>query len=149
MATSFISKRLRSTEADLEAEPSWIRRQVTSGLQCISRRACVHPIHTIVVIALLASTTYVGLLEGSLLDTARNPRNVAGQVDVDTLLQGSRNLRLGESTAWKWQAEDSWVDSTVSTYPPAPHTPKLPIISVLTNSSQISRSSSLQLTTSR
>jgi len=117
MATSLISKRLRTSEAAPESEPSWIRRQVTSGLQCISRRACIHPIHTIVVIALLASTTYVGLLEGSLLDTARNPRNVAGQVDTETLLQGSRSLRLGESTSWKWQAEESWTDSTVSISP--------------------------------
>lgn len=116
MATSFISKRLRSTEQGQEAEPTWLRRQVTSGLQCISRRACVHPIHTIVVIAILASTTYVGLLEGSLFDAARNPRNIAGQLDAETLLQGSRSLRLGESTSWKWQAEDSWVDSTVSTF---------------------------------
>lgn len=114
MATSFISKKLRSSEGEQEAEPSWIRRQITSGLQSISRRACVHPIHTIVVIALLASTTYVGLLEGSLLDTARNPRNVAGQVDTETLLQGSRSLRLGASTSWKWQAEESWADSSVS-----------------------------------
>lgn len=117
MATSFISKRLRSTEANQEAEPTWLRRQITSGLQCISRRACIHPIHTIVVIAILASTTYVGLLEGSLFDAARNPRNVAGQLDTATLLQGSRSLRLGESTSWKWQAEDSWVDSTVSMPP--------------------------------
>ncbi|KAJ5684346.1 uncharacterized protein N7477_000691 [Penicillium maclennaniae] len=121
MATSLISKRLRSSEADPEAEPSWIRRQVTSGLQCISRRACVHPIHTIVVIALLASTTYVGLLEGSLFDTARNPRNVAGQVDTETLLQGSRSLRLGESTSWKWQAEDTWADLTQVETPAVHH----------------------------
>ncbi|KAJ5996972.1 hypothetical protein N7522_008632 [Penicillium canescens] len=113
MATSFISKRLRSTEEEQEAEPGWLRRQIVSGLQSISRRACVHPIHTIVVIALLASTTYVGLLEGSLLDTVRDPRSVAGQVDTDALLQGSRNLRLGESTSWKWQAEDVWTDSEV------------------------------------
>lgn len=117
MATSLISKRLRSTEETQDVEPSWIRRQITSGLQAISRRACVHPIHTIVVIALLASTTYVGLLEGSLLDT-KNPRNVAGQVDIDALLQGSRSLRLGESTSWKWQAEDTWVNSEVSFPPP-------------------------------
>ncbi|KAJ5805548.1 uncharacterized protein N7503_003150 [Penicillium pulvis] len=110
MATSLISKRLRSTEETQDVEPSWIRRQITSGLQAISRRACVHPIHTIVVIALLASTTYVGLLEGSLLDT-KNPRNVAGQVEIEALLQGSRSLRLGESTSWKWQAEDTWVNS--------------------------------------
>ncbi|KAJ6021897.1 hypothetical protein N7540_007401 [Penicillium herquei] len=110
MATSLISNRLRSREDSQDVEPSWIRRQVTSGLQAISRRACVHPIHTIVVIALLASTTYVGLLEGSLLDTT-NPRDVAGQVDVEALLQGSRSLRLGESTAWKWQTGDIWTDS--------------------------------------
>ncbi|KAJ5094124.1 hypothetical protein N7456_009985 [Penicillium angulare] len=121
MATSLISKRLRSTEDTQDKEPSWIRRQVTSGLQCISRRACVHPIHTIVVIALLASTTYVGLLEGSLLDTTKNPRNVAGQVDVDALLQGSRSLRLGESTSWKWQAEDTWVDSAEVEKPTVNH----------------------------
>ncbi|CAI7639505.1 hypothetical protein PCG10_007623 [Penicillium crustosum] len=111
MATSFISKRLRSTEEERETQPSWIRRQIVSGLQSISRRACVHPIHTLVVIAILASTTYVGLLEGSLLDTSKDPRSVAGQVDADALLQGSRNLRLGESTSWKWQAEDAWTDS--------------------------------------
>ncbi|KAJ5500188.1 Hydroxymethylglutaryl-CoA reductase class I/II substrate-binding [Penicillium expansum] len=111
MATSFISKRLRSTEEERETKPSWIRRQIVSGLQSISRRACIHPIHTLVVIAILASTTYVGLLEGSLLDTSKDPRSVAGQVDADALLQGSRNLRLGESTSWKWQAEDAWTDS--------------------------------------
>lgn len=113
MATTFISKQLRSKEEVQESQPSWLRRQVVSGLQSISRRACVHPIHTLVVIAILASTTYVGLLEGSLLDTSRDSQSVAGQVDTDALLQGSRNLRLGESTSWKWQAEDIWTDSEV------------------------------------
>lgn len=108
MAASFITRKFQpSGKGDDDAEPGWLKRQVTGGLQAISRRACLHPIHTIVVIALLASTTYVGLLEGSLFDTFKNPRNVAGQVDVDTLLLGSRNLRLGENTAWKWQAEDA------------------------------------------
>lgn len=107
MASTFITRKLRPAgQGEGDSEPGWLKRQVTNGLQAISRRACHHPIHTIVVIALLASTTYVGLLEGSLFDTFRNPRNVAGQVDVDTLLLGSRSLRLGENTAWKWQAED-------------------------------------------
>lgn len=120
MATTFISKQLRTKEEVQESRPSWIRRQVVSGLQSISRRACVHPIHTLVVIAILASTTYVGLLEGSLLDTSRDSQSVAGQVDTDALLQGSRNLRLGESTSWKWQAEDLWTDSEVrfNSWPP-------------------------------
>nr|QTW43732.1 HMG-CoA reductase [Aspergillus fumigatus] len=107
MATSLITRKLRSAEATNDVEPGWLKRQVTGVLQSISSHACQHPIHTIVVIALLASTTYVGLLEGSLFDSVRNSRNIAGQVDVDTLLQGSRNLRLGESTSWKWQVEDS------------------------------------------
>ncbi|GFF76665.1 3-hydroxy-3-methylglutaryl-coenzyme A reductase [Aspergillus udagawae] len=106
MATSLITRKLRPAEAKSDAEPGWLKRQVTGILQSISSQACQHPIHTIVVIALLASTTYVGLLEGSLFDSVRNPRNIAGQVDIDTLLQGSRNLRLGESTSWKWQVED-------------------------------------------
>ena len=92
---------------DGNEKPGWLKRQVTGGLQSISHRACVHPIHTIVVIALLASTTYVGLLEGSLFDSIRNPRSTAGQVDVDSLLLGSRDLRLGESTGWKWKAEET------------------------------------------
>ncbi|RAH43985.1 HMG-CoA reductase [Aspergillus brunneoviolaceus CBS 621.78] len=107
MASTLIPRKSRTAEEDRDAEPGWLKRQVTSGLQFISRRACLHPIHTIVVIALLASTTYVGLLEGSLFDSFKNPRNVPGQVDVDTLLRGSRNLRLGESTSWKWQVEDA------------------------------------------
>lgn len=107
MASTLIRRNFRPAEGENETEPSWLKRQITGSLQSISRRACIHPIHTIVVIALLASTTYVGLLEGSLFDSFRNPKNAAGQVDVDSLLLGSRNLRLGESTSWKWQVEDS------------------------------------------
>ncbi|KAB8235064.1 3-hydroxy-3-methylglutaryl-coenzyme A (HMG-CoA) reductase isozyme [Aspergillus alliaceus] len=107
MAATLVPRKWRATNVDGDTEPSWLKRQVTSGLQSISRRACAHPIHTIVVVALLASTTYVGLIEGSIFDSIRNPKNVAGQVDVDTLLQGGRNLRLGESTSWKWQVEDA------------------------------------------
>ncbi|KAL5341260.1 hydroxymethylglutaryl-coenzyme A reductase-domain-containing protein [Aspergillus crustosus] len=107
MASTIIRRNFSTADKGSESEPSWLKRQVTGSLQSISRRACIHPIHTIVVIALLASTTYVGLLEGSLFDSFRNPKNVAGQVDVDSLLLGSRSLRLGESTSWKWQAEDA------------------------------------------
>ncbi|KKK21486.1 hypothetical protein AOCH_006943 [Aspergillus ochraceoroseus] len=107
MASTLIPRKFRTADADKDVQPSWLKRQVTGCLQSISSRACHHPIHTIVVIALLASTTYVGLLEGSLFDSFRNPKNVAGQVDVDSLLLGSRSLRLGESTSWKWQVEDS------------------------------------------
>ncbi|KAL4979676.1 hydroxymethylglutaryl-coenzyme A reductase-domain-containing protein [Aspergillus desertorum] len=107
MASMLIRRKFGTAEGGSEAEPSWLKRQVTGCLQSISRRACIHPIHTIVVIALLASTTYVGLLEGSLFDTFRNSNTGAGHVDVDSLLLGNRSLRLGEGTSWKWQVEDS------------------------------------------
>ena len=110
MASSLIPRKTYPTDAENAPESNWFKRQITGGLQAVARRVCLNPIHTIVVVALLASTTYVGLLEGSLIDTVRNPRNVAGQVDVDTLLQGSRTLRLGESTLWKWQVEDAPTD---------------------------------------
>lgn len=120
MAASFIAEKLRFADTDRDDEPGWLKRQVTSGLQAISRRACLHPIHTIVVIALLASTTYVGLLEGSLFDAVRAPGNVAGQVDVGSLLQGSRNLRLGAHTSWKWKIDgvDAAEDQEVAFFCP-------------------------------
>ncbi|OJJ02418.1 hypothetical protein ASPVEDRAFT_132429 [Aspergillus versicolor CBS 583.65] len=118
MASTLIRRNFPATDGGSEPEPSWLKRQVTGRLQSISRRACIHPIHTIVVIALLASTTYVGLLEGSLFDSFRNPKHAAGQVDVDSLLLGSRSLRLGEDTFWKWQVEES---ATQEEYEAAQH----------------------------
>ena len=107
MAASAIRKKLSFFNTEDDGEPGWLKRQVTNGLQFISRGACHHPIHTIVVVALLASTTYVGLLEGSLFDAIRSRGSGSGLVDVDLLLQGSRNLRLGAPTSWKWQIDDS------------------------------------------
>lgn len=90
-----------------ETEPGWLKKQLTNALQSVSRRACANPIHTIVVIALLASTTYVGLLEGSLFDARLGSRDVAGQLDISSLLKGGRNLRLGERTSWRWQIDEN------------------------------------------
>lgn len=104
MAT-LIPRRFRAASQDEAPAPSWLKTQVTSCLQAISRRACAHPIHTIGAIALLASTTYVGLLEGSIFDALQTGSG-PGQLDPSSLLHGSRNLRLGEQTAWRWQLED-------------------------------------------
>ncbi|KAL1958367.1 hypothetical protein VTO42DRAFT_4468 [Malbranchea cinnamomea] len=89
------------------SEPGWLSRRVTKFLQAASGRACVHPIHTIVVVALLASTTYVGLLDGSLFDSAKGAKNGPGHLDMDSLLKGGRSLRLGEGTGWRWQVDDT------------------------------------------
>lgn len=99
---SLIPRQFRSGSKEETPEPSWLNRKVTNALQSVARRACAHPIHTIGVIALLASTTYVGLLEGSIFDTI----STSGQLDPVPLLHGSRNLRLGEQTSWRWQLED-------------------------------------------
>lgn len=75
----------------------------------MSQRVCMHPIHTIVFVALLASTSYVGLLDGSLLEATGDSKYGPGQVDVQSLLEGGRNLRLSDQTAWRWQAATNGV----------------------------------------
>ncbi|EGC45925.1 HMG-CoA reductase [Histoplasma capsulatum var. duboisii H88] len=108
-----IPKRFRNVNAADSAEAGWLNRRLTTALQKAASRACLHPIHTIVVIALLASTTYVGLLEGSLFDAARDVGAGPGQLDVESLLNGARTLRLGETTGWRWQVgNDAQVEDT-------------------------------------
>lgn len=64
----------------------------------------MHPIHTIVIVVLIASTSYVRLLESNLFQDVGLPIHDPRQVDVDALLQGSRSLRLGDHTSWRWQS---------------------------------------------
>lgn len=101
---SLIPRQFRG-DADDAGEPGWLSRQVTGALQSVSLRACRHPIHTIVAIALLASTTYVGLLDGSLVESSNGAG--AGQVDVASIVGGGRNLHLGQDTQWRWQVDNS------------------------------------------
>lgn len=102
--SSLIPRQFRG-DADDAGEPGWLSRQVTGALQSVSLRACRHPIHTIVAIALLASTTYVGLLDGSLVEPSKGAS--AGQVDVASIVGGGRNLHLGPDTQWRWQVDNS------------------------------------------
>ncbi|OQD63204.1 hypothetical protein PENPOL_c010G03218 [Penicillium polonicum] len=78
-------------------------RAVTTGLQLLSRTACLHPIHTICTIAILASTTYIGVLKDSLFHA---PGNV-GKADWGSLIAGSRNLISSAETGWKWNTFNS------------------------------------------
>ena len=86
------------------SSPGYLNRQITPILQSISRRAFTHPIHTIAIIALVASTSYVGLLEGSIFENTSVASNVAGSTDINSLVESGRWLKTGEETAWKWQA---------------------------------------------
>lgn len=100
--------RIRGASAETAkapARPVWLNNRVTSVLQHVSYRACLHPIHTIVIVAFLASTTYIGLLQSSLFDVVKGAPG--GKADWSSLNAGSQQLRLGPETGWKWEAADS------------------------------------------
>jgi hypothetical protein len=107
--STLLPKSLRTLGATgQEAGPSWLNRKITSNLLSASQQACMHPIHIIVVIALLASTSYVGLLQQSLFESATQTGHARGHVDVDSMLAGGRTLELSRRTSWKWQSEEGF-----------------------------------------
>ncbi|MCJ1350295.1 MAG: 3-hydroxy-3-methylglutaryl-coenzyme A (HMG-CoA) reductase isozyme [Icmadophila ericetorum] len=87
------------------SEPSYLKKKLSPVLEALSQRACTHPIHTIVFVALLASTTYIGLLEGSLFESTAASSDASQSIDLKSLVEGGKRLRLGEATGWKWQAD--------------------------------------------
>ncbi|KAG5920259.1 hypothetical protein E4U42_006259 [Claviceps africana] len=80
------------------APPSRIGKKIAPLLQFLAKAACSHPIHTVVVIAVLASTSYVGLIQDSLL---RGPASL-GKADWSSLVEGSRDLVASPETKWQW-----------------------------------------------
>lgn len=68
---------------------------ITPPLLGISKRACSHPIHTIVFIGLLASTTYVSILENSLFE------GFGGSRDGVVNLGNGRKSVILEDGRWK------------------------------------------------
>ncbi|KAF1982590.1 3-hydroxy-3-methylglutaryl-coenzyme A reductase [Aulographum hederae CBS 113979] len=118
LGASFLPRRLRGSDGTQPSgRPSWYNRQITPLLQSLSSRACTHPIHTIVFVALIASTTYIGLLEGSLFDTGASTAIGIGRADYSTLENGSKRLRVGEETGWRWQIEDESTRNTLGKAP--------------------------------
>ncbi|KAI0895368.1 3-hydroxy-3-methylglutaryl-CoA reductase [Annulohypoxylon nitens] len=108
IASTILPSRFRGEQpSDAPVLPSKTNKRVTPILQFFSKIACLHPIHTIVIVALIASTTYVGVVKESLLDVTRIARNT----DWSSLVEGSRSLRTGPETSWKWQSYDA--DSAV------------------------------------
>jgi hypothetical protein len=99
----FLTSRFQS--ASEKKSPGWYDRHIAPVLLSIAKKACTHPIHTIVTIAFLASYSYLGVLDKGLLDSASG--GAAGKVDFVTLLAGGQRLRVGEETSWKWEAEDA------------------------------------------
>jgi hydroxymethylglutaryl-CoA reductase (NADPH) len=114
LGASFLPARLRSSDgAGHTGQPNWLSRQVNPLLLSLSSRACVHPIYTIVSVAVLASTTYLGLLESSLFDRQTAIGSAVGRADFDSLLVGSKRLYTSPEVGWRWLVEDNGHDKVV------------------------------------
>lgn len=122
LGASFIPARFRGADGQpVDSRPSYLNKKLSPLLQSLSRRSCTHPIHTIVFVALLASTSYIGLLEGSLFESGSSTANASRGVDLASLLDGGRQLKVGQETGWKWQPEPRDVtDLVIVSY--VPHT---------------------------
>ncbi|KAI5793125.1 putative 3-hydroxy-3-methylglutaryl CoA reductase [Geopyxis carbonaria] len=92
--------------------PQW--DPFTPGFSRLSRSATTHPIHTIVIIALLASTTYVSMIENSLFDRSIGYWNHGGTKRLD-FMDGHVDVAVGEETGWKWK------ETSMETVPDAKH----------------------------
>lgn len=100
----YLTSRWQSASDPKKTSPGWYDRSVSPVLLAVAKKACTHPIHTIVTIAFVASYSYLGVLDKGLLE--RDSDVVAGRVDFQTLLAGSKNLRIGEETSWQWEAQE-------------------------------------------
>jgi hydroxymethylglutaryl-CoA reductase (NADPH) len=89
------------------ANPGPIGRRVRPVLVGLSKRACVHPIYTIAFFAILASTTYLTLIESTLFNLSDGSHGSLGRIDLNYMLKGSKQLYAGPDTDWKWSVESN------------------------------------------
>ena len=98
--------RRSSTNARAVTTPNWFQAWLIPRVQTIARATCTHPIHTITIIAILASTTYIALLDSSLFEPPTRVDLTPGQIDITNFLDGSKTLHAARDTEWKWQNVD-------------------------------------------
>ncbi|KAL7912572.1 hydroxymethylglutaryl-coenzyme A reductase domain-containing protein [Trichoderma velutinum] len=99
--STLLPRRFRGEPAPSQAAaPSRLNKRLTPLIQFLAKVACSHPIHTIGVIALLASTSYVGLLQETLFGGTTTS---VSKAEWTSLAEGSRDLIAGPETGWKWQ----------------------------------------------
>lgn len=116
MLRATFAARRRSPEGQRTTPvPAWFLNSVTPWLQSVSRWACTHPIYTILFVAIMASTSYIGLLETSLFEPPPTQGTAAGQVDFTGLLSGSKTLHASPENGWKWQNGDFEAQTAVTT----------------------------------
>ena len=99
----FLTSRWQSATPQAKTTPNWFAHTISPILLSVAKKACTHPIHTIVTIAFLGSYSHIGVLDKGLLDTETAP----GRVDLQTLLAGSKQLHVGAETNWQWQVEEA------------------------------------------
>ncbi|KAF7551915.1 hypothetical protein G7Z17_g4663 [Cylindrodendrum hubeiense] len=111
---SYLPSRFRGeTPVAQAAAPSWASKRLTPLVQFLSRLACSHPIHTVVTVAVLASTSYIGLLQERLFEL--NVQGAAlGKADWSSLVEGSRVLLASPDNGWKWQGVGQGADAAVA-----------------------------------
>ncbi|PMB66370.1 3-hydroxy-3-methylglutaryl-coenzyme A reductase [Beauveria bassiana] len=99
---NFLPTRFRgeTTGPAKAAPPTWAGKTITPSLHFLGRLAASHPIHTIVLAAVLASSSYIGLIQDSLLERTAT----VSKADWSSLTEGSRQLFAGPETAWRWQS---------------------------------------------
>lgn len=100
----FLTSRWQSATPQAKTTPNWFAHTISPVLLSVAKKACTHPIHTIVTIAFLGSYSYIGVLDKGLLDTETA---YPGRVDLQTLLAGSKQLHVGAETNWQWQVEET------------------------------------------
>jgi len=110
ISSTLLPRSWSSKEPSQRVPPGLVGRNVGSLFVGLSKRACVHPIYTIVSVAILASTTYLGLLENSLFDRRISANNAVGRIDLNNILTGSKKLYAGPDTEWKWSADVARTD---------------------------------------
>lgn len=107
-AVSFLPRRFRgeSVSTPKNAAPSWASKKITPFLNFFARLACSHPIHTLVLVAVLASSSYVALIQDSLFGSA----STVSKADWSSLTEGSRDLFANSANGWKWQSVEQGLD---------------------------------------
>jgi len=111
MLGDYVRRALRGgAAATPSTRPGYFSTRVSPLLQTLTKAACIHPLRTIVFVLVLASTSYIGLLETSLWETQAVGPSEPGLIDLNYLKDGSRQLRLGQDTQWKWQIDSRTPD---------------------------------------
>ncbi|KAH6989869.1 hydroxymethylglutaryl-coenzyme A reductase-domain-containing protein [Ilyonectria destructans] len=90
-----------------KANTSWLNKKVTPFLQLLPRLTSVNPIPVVTFVALLASFTYIVLLEDTLSGAANGFAAESTETKWPSLVRGSRRLRVTPDSNWTWHGDDS------------------------------------------